>query len=126
VTLAGGANPVDFGTLRAGDANDDNCVLLVDFSILVSTFGMCTADAGFDGRADFDGSGCVALVDFSLLATNFSQCGDTAPLPFTPTPTPAPVLPVPAALARAADGARGGRAVVALVAPATVRRLWIT
>jgi hypothetical protein len=99
VTLAGGANLVDFGTLREGDANDDNCVLLVDFSILVSTFGRCTGNAGFDGRADFDGSGCVVLVDFSLLATNFGQCGDTAPLPFTPTPT----APVPAALARVAE-----------------------
>ena len=79
VTLLAGDNPVNFGTLRAGDANDDNCVLLVDFSILVSTFSQCTGGAGFDARADFDGSGCVVLVDFSWLATNFSQCGDAAP-----------------------------------------------
>jgi hypothetical protein len=79
VTLVVGANAVNFGTLREGDANDDNCVLLVDFSILATTFGKCTGDAGFDARADFDGSGCVVLVDFSLLATNFGQCGDTAP-----------------------------------------------
>jgi hypothetical protein len=117
VTLVDGSNIVNFGTLREGDANNDNCVLLVDFSILVSTFGKCTGNAGFDGSADFDGSGCVVLVDFSLLATNFGQCGDTAPLAFSPTPTPAPVLPVPAARARGAVGARGGRAVVA---PATV------
>jgi len=81
VTLVAGDNPVDFGTLREGDANDDNCVLLVDFSILASTFGKCTGDAGFDARADFDGSGCVVLLDFSLLATNFGQCGNTAPAP---------------------------------------------
>jgi hypothetical protein len=79
VTLAAGANPVDFGTLREGDANNDNCVLLVDFSILATTFGKCAGDAGFDARADFGGSGCVVLVDFSLLATNFGQCGVTAP-----------------------------------------------
>ena len=100
VTLVSGSNIVNFGTLREGDANDDNCVLLVDFSILVSTFAKCTGDVGFDARADFDGSGCVVLVDFSLLATNFGQCGDTAPLPFTPTPTSAPGLAAPVALAR--------------------------
>jgi hypothetical protein len=77
VTLVAGDNTVNFGTLRAGDANDDNCVLLVDFSILAATFSKCTGDAEFDARADFDGSGCVVLADFSLLATNFTQCGAT-------------------------------------------------
>jgi len=75
VTLSAGDNPVNFGTLREGDANDDNCVQLVDFSILVTTFGKCTGDAGYDARADFDMSGCVVLLDFSLLSSNFSQCG---------------------------------------------------
>ncbi len=77
VILAAGDNPVDFGTLREGDANDDNCVQLVDFSILATSFGTCTGDSGFDARADFDLSGCTVLVDFSLLAANFSQCGAT-------------------------------------------------
>jgi large repetitive protein len=75
VTLVAGDNPVDFGTLREGDANDDNCVTLPDFSVLVTTFAKCTGDAGFDARADFNGDGCVTLVDFSLLVTNFGQCG---------------------------------------------------
>ena len=84
VTLVNGSNMVNFGTLREGDANNDNCVLQVDFSTLVSTFGRCAGNAGFDERADFDGSGCVVLVDFSLLATNFSQCGAIAPEPPPP------------------------------------------
>src|SRR5262249_43207066 len=58
VSLVAGTNAVNFGTLREGDANDDNCVLLVDFSILASTFSKCSTGAGFDARADFDGSGC--------------------------------------------------------------------
>jgi hypothetical protein len=87
LTLAVGENNADFGTLREGDANDDNCVLLVDFSILVTTFAKCMGDAGFDARADFDLSTCVLLVDFSLLATNFGQCGDEAPAVPTATPT---------------------------------------
>ena len=107
VTLAEGPNPVDFGTLREGDANDDNCVTLLDFSILVTTFGKCTGDGGFDARADFDLSGCVVLVDFSLLSSNFGQCGA------------APSGPVRAA-ARAAREARSGPAALSVVAPATV------
>ncbi len=75
VSLVTGNNPVNFGTLLEGDANDDNCVQLVDFSILATTFGKCTGDPGFDARADFDLSGCVVLVDFSLQSANFGQCG---------------------------------------------------
>jgi hypothetical protein len=110
VTLVGGSNIVNFGTLREGDANNDNCVLLVDFSILVSTFSKCTGDAGFDARADFDLTGCVVLLDFSLLATDFSQCGATAPAP-----------PALVARALAVGASRAGRAALAVVAPATVR-----
>jgi hypothetical protein len=78
-TLGMGSNTVDLGMLKEGDANDDNCVLLVDFSILVTTFAQCTGGGSFDPRADFDLSGCVLLVDFSLLASNFGTCGDAPP-----------------------------------------------
>lgn len=77
VSLVAGTNTVSFGTLPEGDANDDNCVTLVDFSVLVTTFGKCNGDVGYDSRADFNGDGCVTLIDFSLLVTNFSQCGQT-------------------------------------------------
>jgi hypothetical protein len=77
VTLAAGGNTVGFGTLREGDANDDNCVTVLDFSILESTFGTCAGNPTYDARADFDGNDCVTLVDFSLLATDFGICGDT-------------------------------------------------
>jgi uncharacterized repeat protein (TIGR01451 family) len=76
VTLDPGSITVDFGTLREGDANDDNYVTLVDFSILVTTFGLAEGDPGFDGRADFNEDGFVTLLDFSLLASNFGQGGD--------------------------------------------------
>lgn len=77
VALVSGDNPVNFGTLLEGDANDDNCVQLVDFSVLATSFGTCAGSPGFDARADFDLSGCVVLQDFSLLASNFGQCGAT-------------------------------------------------
>jgi hypothetical protein len=74
VTLAG-SNTQDFGTLLEGDANNDNQVILVDFSILAGSFGKCEGTTGFDGRADFNEDDCITLTDFSLLATNFGQGG---------------------------------------------------
>jgi hypothetical protein len=79
VTLAAGSNPINFGTLPEGDANDDNQVTLVDYSILTTTFGKCEGSTSFDGRADFNEDDCIALTDFSLLATNFRQGGQNAP-----------------------------------------------
>jgi len=79
VTLTSGVNLIDFGTLREGDTNDDNFVSLLDFSILVTTFGKCQGTTGYDDRADFDEDQCVTLLDFSHLATNFGQGGQAAP-----------------------------------------------
>jgi len=107
VNLVAGDNSVDFGTLLEGDANDDNCVTILDFSILVTTFGKCIGNPGFDSRADFNGDGCVTIVDFSLLRKNFGLCG-------APLPGAAPSV-------EAAAKARGGSAAVVLVAPAGVR-----
>lgn len=79
VDLTLGMNAVDFGTLREGDADGNNCVALVDFSILSTAFATCEGAATFDPRADFDLDGCILLVDFSRLANNFAQCGDDPP-----------------------------------------------
>jgi hypothetical protein len=68
-------SPVHFGTLRAGDVNDDNQVTLTDFSLLASMFNRRAGDTGYDARADLNGDGAVTLVDFSLLAGNFNQVG---------------------------------------------------
>jgi len=76
VTLVTGANAVDLGELQEGDADDNNCVNITDFSVLASNF------LGYDARADFNEDGLVNITDFSLLATNFGECGDvpvTAP-----------------------------------------------
>jgi hypothetical protein len=75
VTLLTGTNVVDFGTLLEGDANNDNVVTLVDFSILASTFGKCQGTTGYDDWADFNQDTCITLPDFSLLATNFGKAG---------------------------------------------------
>ena len=77
VTLVEGLNQLsDCVTLPEGDANNDNYVMLNDFSILVTTFGKCESDDGYDERADFNEDDCVTILDFSMLATNFGQAGD--------------------------------------------------
>src|SRR5205814_4353960 len=78
-SLAPGSNPVvNFGTLLTGDVDNSNAVTLNDYAILRLSFGRCSADAGFDPRADLNGSGCVTLADYALLRSNFGMVG---PLP---------------------------------------------
>ena len=71
VILSAGSNSVEFGTLLEGDANNDNCVDIQDFSVLRTAFS-----PGYEARADFNQDGVVNIQDFSMLATNFNQCGD--------------------------------------------------
>jgi hypothetical protein len=75
VTLAVGVNTIDFGMLLEGDANNDNYVTLVDFSVLATAYAKCQGTIGYDSRADFNGDTCVTLLDFSLLATNYGKGG---------------------------------------------------
>ena len=63
------------GTMRPGDANNDNLVELVDFNILVMAFGVQPGDPGYDARADFDRSTIVDIYDYTLLKRNFGQLG---------------------------------------------------
>ncbi|HMB61997.1 MAG TPA: dockerin type I domain-containing protein [Eudoraea sp.] len=81
VILVAGANVMDSGQLRAGDANNDNFVTALDFSILAGTFNLPSTDPGFDARADFNGDGFITALDFSLLASNFNTGGDPDPAP---------------------------------------------
>ena len=83
ITLGAGPNAVDFGTLLAGDANDDNAVTALDFSALAATFNLATGESGYDAAADFNGDDAVTALDFSLLATNFNVSGE-APSGVTP------------------------------------------
>jgi len=100
VTLVPGDNPVNVPTLLEGDANDDNVVTILDFSILASSFGKSDGDPGFDARADFNQDGFVTILDFSLLAVNFGQGGapnpSTAVVPLTPGAGPVVLAVSPA------------------------------
>lgn len=54
-----------------GDLDGDSDVDLADLSRLLTAFGACAGDPGYDAAADIDGSGCVDLVDLSALLTSF-------------------------------------------------------
>ena len=66
---------IEMGLMRAGDANDDNVVEVLDFSILKATFGRLHTDPGYDDRADFTGDLLVDTLDFSALKANFGVAG---------------------------------------------------
>ncbi|MBC7241781.1 MAG: hypothetical protein H5T60_04985 [Anaerolineae bacterium] len=76
VTINAGDNYVDMGTLREGDANNDNRVSLVDFSILATAYDSGPGNPRFDPRADFNENDWIEIADFSLLATNYDRAGD--------------------------------------------------
>lgn len=79
MTLTNGDNTADFDTLLSGNADGDNAVTILDFSLLAATFNLSAGDNGYDPRADFNYDGQVSLADFSLLAQNFNTSGDTVP-----------------------------------------------
>ena len=75
-TLQTGTNQLPDVRLRPGDANNDNFVSAIDFSILAASFGKCLGGNGYNGTADFNNDQCVTAADFSLLSANYGQQGD--------------------------------------------------
>jgi hypothetical protein len=73
--IGSGTNQLEMGLLLTGDANNDNCVTLVDFNITKNSFGKALGNPGYDARADFSGDNVVNTVDFGLLRNNFALCG---------------------------------------------------
>lgn len=74
-----GTIPVDFGTLIPADANGNNVVDILDYSILATAYGKASGESGWDRRADFNCSGTIDILDYSLLATYYARAGDTCP-----------------------------------------------
>src|SRR5947208_1608119 len=66
---------VEMGLMRVGDANNDNVINAVDFTLLKSTFGKSMGDPGYDDRADFNGDQVVNTADFTPLRSNFASSG---------------------------------------------------
>ena len=84
VLLTGAATTnTEMGLMLAADANNDNVITTVDFTILKTSFGQGIGDPNYDARADFNGDNVVSSVDFTLLKANFGLGG--AP-PIRPSP----------------------------------------
>jgi len=57
-----------------GDCNGDGCINLLDFNILIKTFGESKGVSGYDERADFDKDESVNLLDFNIFKNNYGKC----------------------------------------------------
>ena len=76
VTLTGApTTQLDIGVLLGGDANDNNIVDAVDYTILRAAFGTSCGAPTYDARADFDNNCAVNSTDFGQLKANFAVLG---------------------------------------------------
>ncbi len=75
ITLTSGANSVYMGMIPTGDANGDNRVSLLDFSLLAQAFGTSQGAPGYNPAVDFNGNTVIDLLDFSALASNYGTAG---------------------------------------------------
>ncbi len=75
LTITGCTSTQEMGTLRAGDANNDNVITVTDFNILRVSFGKSLGDPGYDDRADFNGDHIVNAQDFTALKSNYGLAG---------------------------------------------------
>ena len=71
-----GAN-FEFGTQRAGDANNNNVITVQDFNLVKTEFG--TSGSGLP--ADFNNDGVVNSLDFNLMKVNYGQAGASLTCP---------------------------------------------
>lgn len=87
VTLVSGANQVEIGPLKPGDATNDNCVYSQDFILLKVSFNRQLGDPAYDARTDFNDDNNCNISDFGLLKRYFGECGAPTLAPFDSTPT---------------------------------------
>lgn len=77
VTLNAGSNTVSLGLLKEGDANNDNKVDILDFTLWRQAFGKAVGDPAYNANTDFNNDGKVDILDFTLWRQNFGQTGET-------------------------------------------------
>jgi hypothetical protein len=76
LSLSGGASSHEFGTLRGGDANNNNIINSIDFSLLRNAFG-----TGNNPAADFNLDMVTNSLDFNILRSTFGVTGGSLACP---------------------------------------------
>jgi len=81
VTLTpGNTTVIDFGTIRVGDANNDDYITISDRTLLYGGWGTEEGvDPGFRPYCDFNNDGYITISDRTLLYGNWNEKGDLAP-----------------------------------------------
>ena len=80
VTLTpGNTTMVDFGTIRVGDANNDDYITISDRTLLYGHWATEKGDPGWDANCDFNNDGYITISDRTLLYGNWNEKGDLAP-----------------------------------------------
>ena len=77
VPLGGSTGWIDLGTLREGDANNDNYVVASDFFVLRAAYNSGEGDPNWNANADFNEDHYVTTPDFFLLRNHYNQSGAT-------------------------------------------------
>ncbi|MBU4376752.1 MAG: right-handed parallel beta-helix repeat-containing protein, partial [Candidatus Omnitrophica bacterium] len=67
---------IDFGPLKAGDANNDNAVDSKDSTIVDDAMGSTPGSPNWDERADINNDGIINTLDSDLVTTNLGLIGD--------------------------------------------------
>lgn len=68
--VTGGDQTADFGTLRAGDLNNDGIINVLDLGVMISVWNQSGV------TADYNKDGEVNVFDYVLLSTNFNAVDD--------------------------------------------------
>jgi large repetitive protein len=75
-TLEPGSNSLNFGSLLAGDINNDNVVSGLDLSQLIAAYNSQPGDPNYNPSANFNCSPAVDGIDLSALIGNYNTQGD--------------------------------------------------
>jgi len=73
---AGVITPVDFGTPREGDANNDDYIVGGDFGLFSIAYDSWPGQPNWDPRCDFDRDDYIGGTDFGLSSINYDKWGE--------------------------------------------------
>jgi len=67
------ARAMEYILAAPGDVNGDSIVDLEDLAALLSSYGLCEGEEGYNAAADFDNDNCITLADLARLLPRYGQ-----------------------------------------------------